>query len=275
MSEQAFAAHMRANDIRDPQAIKDAYIDHQEQALLVKSGLDVAQEGKKELIQARGQEQRQNQIAAYALKKDYNLFTREGQKEFAQFKQNLKQDEGLRLVTPKNKDNLGGLLATEHFIGRVEAILSKPEYAQMMGFRSVAMSQVPKFLKATDRVELENLLAHETPRILELVLGTGHGGASLLRTEAGREMIRQLGVTPDTTVDQAARVLKNIQGTISEKRMSIATESPLTRWSDYKMLMGKDANAITKMFSESGGDEKASPSYDDFQKWKGGQNAPR
>jgi glutaredoxin 2 len=254
MNEAGFRALARvgltADDIKkNPRIVDDLYQEHVADAAAIKAGLNATTDRQKELIEERGKVARENAMKAFELKKDMFSMRKDWEKEFAKYRAEMKQDEGMKLVNPKNLDRLGGLESTEKFLDRVEDILSKPEYQSMPGFKSALLDKVPNYLKPADRIEFENLLAHETPRILDLVLRSGTGGASILRTEQGRQLIAALGISKTNTPDQALKIIKNIRGTVHDQRLSIATESPEADWDRRRLVLGRDADDIISYVS--------------------------
>src|SRR5262249_58294 len=111
---------------------------------------------------------------------------------------------------------------------------------------------IPKYLKGADRIEFENLLAHETPRMLDLMLRGGTGGASILRYKEGQKLLASLGISGTESVEAAFRIMNNINANISHNRLAIAAETPLMDYSPLRDLFGKDADEVIRRYHPRG-----------------------
>ena len=256
------------------EAIKDFYAAHVDEASQFKAKTQQDQAAKKEELQYKADLKRENDIAAYGLKKDYALTTQEGKKQLMDYSNQLKNAKGLEVADKTVVQKLAGLSETEKFMDKVEATINNPKYSNLMGFSSRAMRDVPVYLKGDDRVQFENLMKHEVPRVIELMLrGSQVGGASILRTKEGREMIRALGVSPEMTVSAARGVLQNIRTIVRNQREALRSTAPLAQWDYYKELFGHDSDLATTQTKEQvlGGEKPGQQSSDlSFDEFKSG-----
>jgi hypothetical protein len=243
MSEEAFGALMDSYGVKDPAKKEKGYLAHLEQAKLVLGGKEEELKGKERIIGKTAEETREtNRLKA---RENYNTIDYRNAsglvkaKALADYKEAIAQEKPLEIVPARDKKDLIGLRETDRYIDGITEMLDDPQFAQLMGAEKLGRYATRR-LTSDQRVKLENYLKHETPRILNLVLRGGQGGASILRTEEGKKMVQSLGVMTDLTVSQAREVIGNIKKVTSDGRKSIMDATPRAPWDQYPDLIGDD-----------------------------------
>ena len=247
LTKEAFTALAKMENIdalKEADLIEQGYAAHRDYARAIKSGKTFESGIEKDEAKYKAQLKRENDVHAYFLKKGLAADAKENAKDLATFKANLRGDQNLALVPKTNLDKLAGLHATEKYLNGVEDLLNNPTYEKFAGLSSVLMNKVPTWLKDKDRVYFESYLAHELPRILEIVGRGQSGGFSMLRVKEGMDTIRKLGVMKEMTPAQAKEVLGTLRRLVQEQRGGIAAETPRAPWQEYGALMGRDLEYV-------------------------------
>ena len=208
-----------------------------------------AQDNRKALVGARGEVQKDVASTKASLSLRNSLAVQGNgerlREDFKNYSEQIKKDDQLAIVPQKEKTELIGIRQTEKYLDDLEALLANPKLASKMGAFKLEQ-YAPIWAKSADQVQVQTQLAHETPRILQLILRGGQGGASILRTQQGRDMLKQLGVTNTMTPDQAKRVIGVLRQTLHNNRTSTMEAYPVAPWSDYPDLLGRDAGYAPK-----------------------------
>lgn len=176
----------------------------------------------------------------------------EFQKDIAQMKAGVHEqvvhDLNLKELKPPEQKILEGAFVTDKYLDTLQSVLNRPELKGYVGplFTMDKDGRVttnvgaiaPRFEKSADRVKVENLLTHEIPRILDLVLNGQGGGSRLLQSPTGQKMLADLGINRATRPDQALAILGNIRDLNNQKRLSIRVAHNLG--DEYGTLLGLD-----------------------------------
>jgi hypothetical protein len=100
------------------------------------------------------------------------------------------------------------------------------------GVRVNPEAALPKAWQSLSKVEADNMINHEMPRILGLLFKQGVG-AQMFRSKEGMKILGNLGVTNSMRADQMDEVLKTIRETNNLSNFQpVAVTKPGVLWSN-------------------------------------------
>lgn len=268
MTPEAWAAHMRSYGVTDPATIQDAYETHQAEAAMVLQGreADLARRERGMTFQEKLNERLAEKKGAISLgnrlreikyafdnsvsltKEAFELKLHEQKKAIDEAAAGSKE---LRVFGTPATNKLTQASQTNQYLDTVEHMLEQPEFAQVQGplfqydpktgeARFNPQAVLPKQFKNIPRTEVESQISHEIPRLLTLLLNGQAGGASILRTDVGKKLVQDMGITGAIRPDQALAIMKIIRDTNNSNVTAIMRSKPRANFRAIKDLLGAD-----------------------------------
>lgn len=263
-----FAGIMNAHGVTDPEQISSAYAGHKGEADLFKAGKEAEVERKAKLMtfgeqlgerlaQFKGRISLNNRIAGIReafinsvsqTKADFELKLHEAKKAIDEAAASSKE---FKVLGPQVGMQLKQANQTNGYLDTVEHMLEQPEFAQVQGplfqwnpktgeVKFNEQAALPKQFKNIDRTLVESQISHEIPRLLGLLLNGQAGGASILRTDVGKKLVQDMGITGAIRTDQALGILKIIRDTNNNNVVAAMRLKPQAPFAKIKSLLSAD-----------------------------------
>lgn len=260
---EAFTRQM----MNDPMAIRGGYADPNVIQTLYDRALsqyNAAQKTKDsdaarklDLFSEQAEIKKKDALALIDKKFQNSLITAKNAAEYAKalsdhkeaIKEEIRSSNLNKLLRGSEVNDLEQAKATDLYLNRLEDLLSRPEFKKVQGpwfdtqTGEVNMQAImPAFAKSADRAQLENMLQHETPRILKSVLGL-QGGVRIVASKEGQDFLMRLGMGIKQRPDQLAGSLNNIRNLQNETREMIISAHERDKgldWNNYRNLLGVD-----------------------------------
>jgi len=289
-----------------PEAAAKLYQLHVGEAAAYKSGREDMQAKKESLIQkasdlardratdrdnrrfgqrlATMREGFQNSISANKFEFEKNLATHK-----AQIGLEYKKLAETNLIPVMEMRKLEDANVTDSYLTKVRSALSRPEIKEITGalftydpktgeVKTNMQVLTPRLAQSTDRVEFEALMSHEIPRLLSVALRGGMGGASLMRTDKGIELIKKLGSSINDRPDQILAIMDQVSDTNNDIKAGIMRARRNVDWTgQYAPLVGLDNPENARYFEknlDAMGMPMSSPSAAKSGKSQGATAAP-
>jgi hypothetical protein len=153
------------------------------------------------------------------------------------------------VLGPRGQTELKQASATNQYLGTVEHMLEQPEFAEVQGplfqfnpktneFALNPQAVLPKQFKGIDRTVVESQISHEIPRLLTLLLNGQAGGASILRTDVGKKLVSDMGITGAVRPDQALAILKIVRDSNNNNVAATMRSRASANWPAMRDLVG-------------------------------------
>jgi hypothetical protein len=159
----------------------------------------------------------------------------------------LAQLKSTGVISPSDSQKLQSGISTNTYLGSLTDMLQKPELRAVAeplfvvdrgkdggveGVRVNPEAALPKAWQSLSKVEADNMINHEMPRILGLLFKQGVG-AQMFRSKEGMKILGNLGVTNSMRADQMDEVLKTIRETNNLSNFQpVAVTKPGVLWSN-------------------------------------------
>jgi len=140
------------------------------------------------------------------------------------------------ILSPQEHKIMDESFSTDQLLDRTERMMADPIFKDISGpifsidpkTKSVSVNTqaiLPSWLKGAERTQYESQLAHELPRILNVI--NPNGATSLLRSPEGWKRIEALGAAKNQRPDQIAAILDVIRGANNDRRAPIVSRKAI------------------------------------------------